>query len=155
MTRTVIDDYEDYSSPSFTFSSSGVPVTFTGIHNIAEGKLADKELGSEIGANNRFFQDTSAVLFDWNTPAEYRFEFTSPQNIHNSIISLRVAQQPQHAQTLPLDSDLDFSISIIDSSGNSSILRASAWLKARRIYPSSAFRDFYPDAKRKRRHCVG
>ncbi len=147
MSSTVIDDYENLSSPSFTFSSSGVPITFTGIHNIAEGKLADKELASEIGANNRFFQDTSATLFDWNTPAEYRFEFSAPQNIHNSTISLRVAQQPLHAQTLALDNDLDFSISIIDKFDNSSTLRASAWLQARRVYPSSAFRDFYPDSQ--------
>ncbi len=145
MTKTVIDNYEDSFSPSFNVSSSGIPITFTGIHNIAEGKLADKELNSELAANNRFFQDTSAILFDWNTPAEYRFEFTDPQNIHNSTISLRVAQQPLHAQTLALDNDLDFSIGIIDSSGNKSILRAGAWLQARRVYPSSAFRDFYPD----------
>jgi hypothetical protein len=134
-TRTIVDHYE--SNISTTLASSGAVVMPT-VTNLSEAALHDIDVLSEAEVSNRFFQETRGALFDWVTASRYRFLLTSPEDLRESSIAIRFAQQPQYiGASLQPSTPIDLRVTIEDGSGNQSSVQISAWAPLRAIYQSN------------------
>jgi hypothetical protein len=138
----VIDDYQTQTATNV--SSSGGGVTFT-VDNLVEGKLDDNNLdfswtptdpfnGATQVGNTDFWgvrNDTSrGVVFDW-TGADKYYEWAVPagdQDFADDLyLSLRGAQGTQHPNTLAVAGDLTFTVTLRDSTANTSSINIGAY----------------------------
>lgn len=142
--KYIIDDYQSNSSPSL--SSSGTAVTFQ-VDNLLELEMRDNDnsfawTGSQEAngfSRSKAADDPRCLVLDWSSDNAY-YELAIPEMVDPSqyeYLSIRVCQGTQHPNTVALNSDLDFTISLIDGSGNTSSIATSKYLGVNRPYQRS------------------
>jgi hypothetical protein len=140
----VLDDFE--SNGSATLSSSGQAVTTTiGAASLSELTLTDTSVidpaSTESEPANRFFQETSGALFDYNAAQEL-VESVAPaqQDLRGAnVLSFRIAQQPKHAETIALAGPLTLTVELEDAASNKSAIRLATLDSAEAIYVAQVF----------------
>ncbi len=133
---TRIDDYE--SNGATNLSSASTTVSLAMLGGATEGVLYDTILGSVNQPEDRFFQSTQGVVFDWTGPASYALDLPAASRDlrGTTAVSLRVAQQPDHPRTVLLDADLSFEMELEDGSANTVRISSQRWGPVPDIYPS-------------------
>jgi hypothetical protein len=140
----VLDDFE--TNPATNLSSSGQAVTTTiGGGSLSELTLTDTPVDSlastELEPANRFFQETSGALFDYNAAQELVESVAPPQQDFRgaNALSFRIAQQPKHAETLALAGPLTLTVELEDAASNKSAIRIAILDSAEAIYVAQAY----------------
>ncbi len=133
----VIDDYQ--TNPTAGASSSGGAVTYS-VSNLTEDRFDDGNTSFTWSASdpmNGFTygataipDDTRGVVFDWDgANAYYEWEIIADERdfTDNRYLSFRVAQGTRHPHTVAVLGDLTFSVTMRDTSGETSSINIGAY----------------------------
>lgn len=143
----VIDDYQ--SNPALDTSSSGGSVTYN-VSNVNEGDLNDNNSSyswTESDPMNGMTDHSGSgdnqdgVIFDY-TVGQQRFmewEITpGNRDIRDfGAVSFRACQQSHHPETVGLDDDHSFSVTLRDGDGTSSTIHFGSWGELTELFQRS------------------
>jgi len=141
VTKVVFDDYE--TNPLTTVASSSETVVLTGLANAGEGLLLDTNLAAVNQPQDRFFQQTRGVVFEWTAASSYDEPAPAAgRDMRGArVITLRIAQQARHPITAALGGNLTFSLELEDAAGNSREMSSAILGQIPGIYPSEVDGD--------------
>jgi hypothetical protein len=132
----VIDDFQTNSA--LNQSSSGGAVSYT-VQNIHEGRLDDANTSFTWTAsdpmNGMTYSSSSdqarGLVFDWSSGQQLYLEFEVPTDARDMTrfdhLSFRACQGTRHPRTIAELSDLNFSVSLRDTSGATSTINIAAY----------------------------
>ena len=135
--KTIIDDFQ--SQPSSTVASSLATVSFN-VTNLVEGRLDDADtsftslasdpMNGMTRANNGADQHRG-IVFDYNSDRFLRYDMPAIPLYTDwsqyQTLSFRACQGTRHPDTIAIDANQTFSVTLIDGDGNSSSINIGTY----------------------------
>jgi hypothetical protein len=141
--RLVIDDFQ--TQPSIFLASSDSEIVYT-VQNPTEGILQDTDSRFQYVATDamngmtRYIDQAEAprgMGFDWNQETAH-LNYLLSERIRDlsgfTALSFRAAQGSRHPNTIALNADLDFTVSLKDGNGNIAMLSSARYGKILTTY---------------------
>jgi len=135
--KTIIDDFQTQTSTGT--ASSGATVSFD-VTNLSEGRLDDGNTSLTWIASDPFNGMTRAnnsqdqhrgIVFDYNTDRFVQWDLLSLAQFSDwsqyEFFSFRACQGTRHPDTVAVNENQTFTVTVIDGSGNSSSINIGAY----------------------------